>query len=108
MLLTKHKDWEQENESRLWIIGSPPGDLLSIDRCIEAICLGKRFLEKKEMILELIDIILNPNYIYRDIITKDVFGLIVSDDTREAWPIRPNIDSAISPIIYNLSKFRDI
>lgn len=37
----KHFDWEQEDERRLFCIGGPK--FLSIDNCIEFICLGNKF-----------------------------------------------------------------
>jgi hypothetical protein len=40
----KYNDWEQEDERRLFCIGEP--NFLSIDNCIEFICLGNKFENK--------------------------------------------------------------
>lgn len=80
MLLTKHKDWEQESETRLWIIGNLPNDYLSIDGCIEGICLGYYFLEDSERVLRFVEFLTDPHYKFWGKIKLDTFGLIALTD----------------------------
>lgn len=44
LFFRKNDDWQQEDEKRLFCISGP--DYLSIDNCIEFICLGKHFSKK--------------------------------------------------------------
>ena len=74
LLFTKHIDWEHEYETRLLFFNEV--QWLPIDGCIEGICLGRKFIEDKSNIVQLIEIIKNDNYKYKGYITKDCFGLV--------------------------------
>lgn len=117
MLLTKHKDWEQERETRLYLIKKNPIDeknekemKVSIDGCIEGICLGYKFLDDTENVIKLAKLLSDTHYKYYDQIKLDAFGLIVSpEDGYVSWPIKTtlHLPNKISPILHAFTKLLD-
>lgn len=61
LFFLKHKDWENEDEHRLFIIDYK--GKLSIDGCIKYIVLGRKLFLDDTKIKELLDIIVNPSSI---------------------------------------------
>ncbi len=61
LFFLKHKDWENEDEHRLFIMGY--NGKLSIDGCIKYIVLGRKLFLDNVKIKELLDIIVNPSSI---------------------------------------------
>ena len=107
LLLTKHADWEQEFETRLLLFGEI--DWFPIDRCIEGICLGRKFVEDIASIARLIETISSDNFKYKDYITKDAFGLVTTVDggyTCESIRQSFQIDNLIGRNIKTLSDFQ--
>ena len=119
MLLTKHKDWEQERESRLYIIRKnkiyeredEKKMKVSIDGCIEGICLGYKFLDDTERVIKLSKLLSDTNYKYCNQIKLDAFGLIVSPERGYvSWPINETthlpikLNSIINPMIKLLNE----
>ena len=61
LFFLKHKDWENEDEHRLFIMGYD--GKLSIDGCIKYIVLGRKLFLDNIRIKDLLDIIVNPSSI---------------------------------------------
>ena len=61
LFFLKHKDWENEDEHRLFIMDY--NGKLSIDGCIKYIVLGRKLFLDNVKIKELLDIIVNPSSI---------------------------------------------
>jgi hypothetical protein len=61
LFFLKHKDWENEDEHRLFIMDYD--GKLSIDGCIKYIVLGRKLFLDNTRIKELVDIIVNPSSI---------------------------------------------
>ena len=61
LFFLKHKDWENEDEHRLFIMDYD--GKLSIDGCIKYIVLGRKLILDNIRIKELLDIIVNPSSI---------------------------------------------
>lgn len=61
LFFLKHKDWENEDEHRLFIMDYD--GKLSIDGCIKYIVLGRKLFLDNIRIKELLDIIVNPSSI---------------------------------------------
>lgn len=61
LFFLKHKDWENEDEHRLFIMDF--NGKLSIDGCIKYIVLGRKLFLDNVKIKELLDIIVNPSSI---------------------------------------------
>lgn len=61
LFFLKHKDWENEDEHRLFIMDYE--GKLSIDGCIKYIVLGRKLFLDNTRIKELLDIIVNPSSI---------------------------------------------
>jgi hypothetical protein len=61
LFFLKHKDWENEDEHRLFIMDYE--GKLSIDGCIKYIVLGRKLFLDNTRIKELVDIIVNPSSI---------------------------------------------
>lgn len=61
LFFLKHKDWENEDELRLFIMDYD--GKLSIDGCIKYIVLGRKLFLDNTRIKELVDIIVNPSSI---------------------------------------------
>ena len=61
LFFLKHKDWENEDEHRLFIMNYD--GKLSIDGCIKYIVLGRKLFLDNIRIKELLDIIVNPSSI---------------------------------------------
>ena len=100
---TKHVDWEQEHEKRLCIIGNREQDMISIDGCIEGICLGKNFINDSSRIVKLAETIIDSNDKYSDKLTDAAFGIVTSTESGyDSWPFHPNIDIEIGKIIKSL------
>lgn len=114
MFLTKHKDWEQECETRLYIIKKNKIDEregekkmnVSIDGCIEGICLGYKFLDETERVIKLSKLLSDTNYKYCYQVKLDAFGLIVSVDGNVSCPIKEtlHLPHKISPILNAFTK----
>ena len=92
LLLTKHKDWEQEFETRLLLFNEI--DWFPIDGCLEGICLGRKFVDDIASVIKLIDTISCDDYKYKGLITKDAFGLVttvnggyISESIRQSFQI---------------------
>ena len=120
MLLTKHKDWEQENEARLYMIKKSIKDIkedknkeemkVSISGCVEGICLGYKFLDKTERVIYLAKLLSDTYYKYCDQIKLDAFGLVVSPEKGYvSWPVKTtfHLPNKISPIMYAFTKLLD-
>lgn len=68
----KHKDWESENEHRLFIMGYD--GKFSIEDCVMDIILGRKIFENESRIKEVLDMIVNPNFAcYRKFIPRSFF-----------------------------------
>ena len=107
LLLTKHKDWEQEFETRLLLFNDI--EWLPINGCIEGICLGRKFVEDTSSVVKLIEIISNENFKYKNYITKDCFGLVatvdggyVCESIRQSF----HIDNVLGKTIKTLREFQ--
>jgi len=74
----KHTDWREECERRFWGIDIP--EFLSIDGCIEYICLGRKF--SKENYKELIQVLDRSIASLKQKLTPHDFALQVNSDGR--------------------------
>ena len=109
LLLTKHKDWEHEFETRLLLFNDI--EWIPIKECLEGICLGRKFIENSAIVLKLIEIISSEDYKYKRYITKDAFGLVTMVDggyTCESIRKSYHIDKIIGKTIYSLQKFQKL
>lgn len=71
LFFLKHKDWENEDEHRLFIMDYD--GKLSIDGCIKYIVLGRKLFFDNIKIKEVLDIIVNPSSICYHKFTPDSF-----------------------------------
>lgn len=60
MFYLKHKDWENEDEHRLFIMDYD--GKLSIDGCIKFVALGRKIFLDDSKITEIMDMVVNPEY----------------------------------------------
>ena len=74
LFFLKHKDWENEDEHRLFIMDYD--GKLSIDGCIKYIVLGRKLFLDNTRIKELVDIIVNPSSICYHKFTPHSFASI--------------------------------
>lgn len=103
IFLTKHIDWEQEHEMRLCIIGNREHNMISIDGCIEGICLGKKFVDDSSRIIKLAEKLYDTNRKFNIKITDEAFGIIASTEGGyDSWSVHPNLDIKIGRIIESL------
>jgi hypothetical protein len=78
LFFEKYMDWSQEDERRLFIIGEP--DFLSIDNCIEFICLGNKF--EKDSYTDLAEILISSTERGFKILTPHDFSFQLNADGR--------------------------
>lgn len=78
LFFTKHLDWAREHERRLFGIDLP--EFLSIQKSIEFICLGRKFIENKFQVKELFGMIEAPEYEYHDNLNNGSFLYQINRD----------------------------
>lgn len=76
LFFLKHVDWKNENERRLFYIGDE--NFISINNCIEYICLGNRF----QLYNELIDAVINVSNKEKQLLTLHNFKRQINTEGR--------------------------
>ena len=96
----KHKDWENENEHRLFIMGYD--GKFSIEDCVMDIILGRKIFENESRIKEVLDMIVNPNFAcYRKFIPRSFYTTCYGLDGYSTFSIALQIETIIRGNIYN-------
>ena len=84
LFFLKHKDWENEDEHRLFIMDY--NGKLSIDGCIKYIVLGRKLFLDKVKIKELLDIIVNPSSIcYQKFTPRSFASMCITHMVMTPW-----------------------